>query len=183
MHKNSALIFALLLFTFPFQLPGQESENDDLASTMKAVFIYNFTKYIEWPDSDTTGCFKIGVIGNSSIITPLKNIEKEKRVNKIKIKIITINDPREIKDCRILLIDKSEKHRLADILSEISGKNILTIGDTPDFAASGMAINFIVINEKIKFEINSDALNRAGLKASSHLLKLAILVEEKKTKQ
>lgn len=175
------MFITTILLSLPFRIPGMESENDDLSSAMKAVFIYNFTKYIEWPQVDSLEFFKIGIIGNSNIITPLFNIEKEKRVGNIRIKIAPLSDPKEIKDCHILFIARSERHRLPEILTEISGKNILTVGDTPDFAAGGVAINFIIVEGKIKFEINSDALNRAGLKASSHILKLAILVEEKKT--
>lgn len=180
MHKHSVLVFTLILLGLPIRIPGLENEEADLASTMKAVFIYNFTKYIEWPEADITGSFKIGVIGSSGIIAPLRNIAKEKRVGKLGIKIIHISDPGELKDCHILFIAPSERNRLPEILSDVSGKSILTIGDATDFAANGTAINFIVVEGKIKFEINFDAVTRAGLKASSHLLKLAILVEEKK---
>ncbi len=177
MTKNTKNLYIILLFiciVLPFTAFADVSPVDEF----KAVFIYNFTKYIQWPNHDTSGTFDIAVIGDSDIITPLKEIEKMRLINNKKIKVIHFKDIQDIKKCHILFISASEKTRLHDILQKVQHKNILTISDSNGFANEGVAINFVIVEEKIKFEINNNAINQAGLQVSSHLLKLAILVEK-----
>ena len=75
--------------------------------------------------------------------------------------------------CNILLISASEKNQLQNILEMTKNKNILTVSDSNGFALEGVAINFVLVEGKLKFEINSNAINQAGLQVSSHLLKSA----------
>jgi len=149
------------------------SEND-----LKATFIYHFTKYIKWTDSDTAEDFKIVILGDNDIITPLEKVAKMRTVNNRKILIKQLKNIQDIEACHILFISTSKKNELDEILKKIETKNILTISDSEGFARKGVAINFVIIEGKIKFEINNRALERAGLQASSQLQKLAILVEE-----
>jgi hypothetical protein len=152
-----------------------------LEDKTKAAFIYNFTKYIEWPD-DTGEIFTIVVIGESDILIPLKEIGEKKRVGKRKIKIKHYKEISEIDTCHILFISGSVKDNLKEILDTVRNKNILTISDTKGFAHKGVAFNFIIIKGKIRFEINGDVLGNLKLKVSSQLMKLAIIVKEKKEK-
>ena len=145
---------------------------------IKATFIYHFTKYIKWIDSDSTENFKIAILGDNDIITPLEKIAKMRTVNNRKIIIKQSENMQDIDPCHILFISASKKNELNTILKNIGHKNILTIGDSEGFARKGVAINFVIIDGKIKFEINNRALERAGLQVSSQLQKLAILVEE-----
>ena len=80
--------------------------------------------------------------------------------------------------CHILFIGSSEKNRLGEILLALKGQNVLTVGDTPGFAERGAMINFRIEDSKVRFEINVDAAERAGLSVSSNLLKLATIVKE-----
>ncbi|MFC1538612.1 YfiR family protein [Candidatus Latescibacterota bacterium] len=152
----------------------------NLEDKLKAVFIYNFTKYIQWANNDTSGTFKIGVIGDSEIIIPLKEIGEKELVNNRKIEIKHCQNIWDINDCNILFISASEKNQLQDILNKVEYENILTVGDSNGFANEGVAINFVIVEGKLKFEINSSAFNKAELQVSSHLLKLAILIENGK---
>ncbi len=99
-------------------------------------------------------------------------------VNNRKILIKHLDNVQDIDTCQILFISASKKNELDAILKKIEHKNILTISDSEGFAHKGVAINFVIIEGKIKFEINNRALERAGLQVSSQLKKLAILVEE-----
>jgi hypothetical protein len=144
---------------------------------LKAVFIYHFTKYFQWSFSDTSGAFEIAIIGNSNIIDPLKEIAEKRLVKGRRIEIKRFQDVEDIDACHILFIPVSETNQLDKILQRVKTENILTISDSKGFANRGVAINFVLVKEKIKFEINSRALERAGLQASSQLQKLAILVE------
>ena len=165
-------------FSTGFYTFANVNEDVNLEDKIKAVFIYNFTKYIQWPNYDTIETFDIAIIGDSEIIIPLKEIGEKELVNNKKIEIKHYQNIQDINVCHILFISASEKSQLQNILKKIENKNILTISDSNGFANKGVAINFVIVEGKLKFEINSNAINQTGLQVSSHLLKLAILVEE-----
>jgi hypothetical protein len=142
---------------------------------LKAAFIYNFTKYIEWNPLDK-GEFTIGVIGSSPINDALSGIARSKTVNGRRITIRQFNKPVDIDSCQILFISKNNPAPLTEILAE-TPKGTLTVSEKQGYAVQGTAINFITANDKLKFEVNQKAINKAGLTASSQLLKLAVIVE------
>jgi hypothetical protein len=142
---------------------------------LKAAFIYNFTKFIEWSPSNNGDEFAIGIMGYSPAMKYLQEIAASKSVNGKKIVIKQFYSPEEIKFCHVLFIPKQSTHNLNDILARIS-KGTLTISEEDGYASLGTAINFVVVNNRLKFESNIRAIDGAGLKASSELLKLAIIV-------
>ena len=176
--KTSCIILLISSILFPALVFGEENDAISLEDKIKAAFVYNFTKYIEWVDDDTTDSFEIGIIGDSDIIFPLQEIAEKELINNKKIEIKHFQNVQDINVCYILFISASEKSQLQNILKKIENKNILTISDSIGFAHEGVSINFIIVDGKIKFEINNSSIDQAGLQVSSQLLKLAILVEE-----
>lgn len=176
MNKHLGILIILLLTVSGIIMA--DNENVSLGDKTKAAFIYNFTRYIEWTD-DSLQTFIIAVLGDSDILIPLKEIEKKKQVGNRRIKIEHCTKIMEIDTCHILFISESECCNLRKIIDTIAGRKILTISDTKGFARKGVAINFVIVNGKIRFEINSRALDATGLRVSSHLLKLALFVEAK----
>ena len=168
------IIFLLFIFSAPAQMADDISREDQI----KAVFIYNFTKYIQWPESDTSEVFIIGVLGNSNLVIPLRRIAQKRLVNNKKIQVIQFYNIEDVKNYHILFLSPGIEEHFQVILQKIRSKNILTIGNENNFTHLGGIINLIRVEGKIKFEMNLKALSRAGLAASSQLLKLAILVEE-----
>ncbi len=177
--KASCIILLIIGILFPAMVFGEKNDAISLEDKIKAVCIYNFTKYIEWVDDDTTDSFEIGIIGDSDIIFLLQEIAKKELVDNRKIEVIHFQDINDINNCHILFISASENNSLSDILQKVKDNNILTVSDSMGFAQEGVGINFIIVDKKIKFEINNSAIDQAGLHVSSQLLKLAILVEEK----
>jgi hypothetical protein len=175
--KYFILTALIIVFVEPFSVIADTKPEDEF----KAAYIYHFTKYIQWQDVESSETFVIAVIGDSEIITPLREIEKKRMVNSKKIKIVHFQDITDITDCHILFISSLDMEQLSEILEKVKGKNILTISDSTGFASKGVAINFVIIDNKVKFEINSSAYKQAGLKMSSQLLKLAILIEGTKS--
>jgi len=167
------ILYNLLMIDILFAQKETGKEYD-----LKSTFIYHFTKYIKWTDSDSAEDFKIAILGDNDIITPLEKIANMRTVNNRTILIKHLENIQDIETCHILFISASKKDELDVILKKIEHKNILTISDSEGFAHKGVAINFVIIEGKIKFEINNRALERAGLQVSSQLQKLAILVEE-----
>ena len=147
-------------------------------ANLKAVFIYNFTRYIEWDSTANTekNNFVIGIIGFSPVNNALAEIARTNRVSNKRIVIRYYNKPEEIQDCHILFIPKGIPYSLASVLQR-TGRGTLTVSEEPGFAKQGTALNFFIDNDKVKFEANLKALFLAGLKASSQLLKLAKIVD------
>ena len=167
------LLFPLLMAFLATRAPAQPQEKE---ATLKAVFIYNFTKYIEWDSSSSENSFIIGIIGSSRIVAPLAEIAKTNTVKNKKIIVRTYTRPEEIGNCDILFIPGKLPYPLHNILDK-TGKGVLTISEEEGYAKEGTAFNFIIRNDKLKFEANLRAINSAGLKAGSQLLKLANIVE------
>ena len=169
--KKCSSLFAVHLLV----IAAVAAQTPEKESILKAAYIYNFTKYIDW-DSINTSDFTIGVIGNSSIYEPLNDIASTKTVNDKKIIVRRFYSPAEIAGCNILFISSDIQFSIFSILSK-TGKGTLTISETPGYAKMGTALNFVIVNDKLKFEANVKSIMDEGLKASSQLLKLAIIVD------
>ncbi len=144
---------------------------------VKAAFIYNFLKFIEWPESaPSDSTINLCIIGDDPFGTAINPVEGDSKSNK-KILIKRYNKPTGLEGCKILFICRSEKRQLSDILNAIKNMNVLTISDTEGFAEQGVIINFYIQDNKIRFEINKNAADRAGLKISSRLLSLAKIIQ------
>lgn len=172
MKKLFCFISILLLTAFS---KGIQTEAEEYQ--LKAAFIYNFTQFIEWNSLNSSSEFIIGVLNSSPITTALEDIARSKTVDSKKIIIRHFYTPEEISDCNILFISANSKIPLDKILEKTKSKNTLIISEQQGYAKLGCAINFIVVNAKLKFEANTKAINSAGLTASSQLLKLAVIVE------
>lgn len=143
---------------------------------LKAAFIYRFTSYIEWENMPEEE-FSIGIIGESPISKPLKEIAAAKTVQHKKMIIHEFAENSVPGNSQVIFISHKCKASLSEILSRIPKRNVLIITEKPGYAEEGAAINFVIIENRIRFEVNLKALSSAGLKASSQLLKLAIMVE------
>lgn len=165
----------LFFFTTSFTLKQSGDGADEYR--LKVAFIYNFTKFIEWNEYMYGEEFVIGVIGSSPIYEPLLEIAQTKTINGKKIRVTKFDIPEEIHACHILFISKETSVPLKDILTKTNVKGMLIIGEQSQYAAQGVCINFVVIDDKLKFEANEKAINAVGLTASSQLLKLAILID------
>ena len=166
-------IFFILLCTSGRIVSAQTLEQD---ANLKAEFIYNFTRYIDWDIVDEGNDFVIGVIGSSAVTGPLADIAKTSTVKNKKIIIRQFDSPEEISYCNILFISANSSFSLSSILSKVS-KGMLPISEEAGFAEQGSAFNFVIVNDKLRFEANMKSIAASGLKISSQLLKLAIRVD------
>lgn len=176
LFKHKILKVLVLAFFITCSFTGLQ-QGQAKEYNLKAAFIYNFTKYIEWNELADEDEFIIGIIGESSINNPLSEIVKTETVNNKKITIRKFAKPADISLCHILFISHNCNFPLEDILEKTSGKGTLIISEKNGYAEQGAAINFVIVKQKLKFEANVKALNAAGLTASSQLLKLAIIIK------
>jgi hypothetical protein len=168
MAKFKILIAALLLALISSASLNAQNEK------FKALFIYNFLKYIEWPESYKSGDIVIGVMGSSSIIKELQTIANSQKVGNQSLKIKSFAGVEDITNCHLLYIPPSKGGSIAQILSKVADYNILLVSDTKGGIQLGTGINFIMDGDKLKFEISKGHIERKGLKVGGALLNLGI---------
>ena len=177
MNKNTRRIFCvvkscaaalLLVCVFSFQ---SEKLKDQ---TAKALFVYHFTKYVEWPAEKKESKFIIGIFGHADILTDLMNITYNKSVNNRAISIELISDPEKINLCNIIYIPNAYADELKSIIKKTKSQGVLIVTESVDACAKGSTINIIKKDSRMVFEINLDAAKEANLKVSDQLLALAV---------
>jgi hypothetical protein len=161
---------------------GDTSESSEYL--IKAGFIYNFAKLVEWPATafpQPDSPIVIGILGNDPFGTTLDRIVADKKISGRVISVKRVKwskDFKELKDCNILFVSSSEKEHIDSVVEAMKGLPILTIGDAPGFAKRGGIINFTLEDNKVRFEVNVEAAKHADLTISSRLLTLAKIVQQ-----
>jgi hypothetical protein len=181
-------VFILLLgLTFAqsllcIQARAQQYNEYDL----KAAYLYNFGKFVEWPGTTSYpdgNSFVIGIYRSNPFGDILSKALKDRTVNDRKIVIKRFFTPEEIKDCQILFISDISKEELTEVLNYLQKKPVLTVGDDiGEFCESGGIINLTPQFAKYRFQINNKAAGRVGLAISSKLLSLSKIVTEDEVK-
>jgi hypothetical protein len=146
---------------------------------VKALFLVNFAKYVDWPArafSDDSAPIVIGLVGQDSFGDNFKKAIAGRTVNDRQMVVKHADSEQEYKRCHILFISASEKERLPEILNAVKDSAILTVGETERFIAQEGMINFTKKENKVRLEINLGAAQRANLKISSKLLSVADVV-------
>ena len=146
---------------------------------VKAACLYNFLKYVEWPAQAFAAAdnpWTIGVLGEDPFGKWLEKAVGDKIVNGKKIVIRRAAQLEDVTPCQLLFLSQSEKGRVKKVLAKLQGTSILTVSECDTFAEQGGIINFLMSGEKIRFEINLNAAQRAGLKMSPKLLNVARIV-------
>jgi hypothetical protein len=147
---------------------------------IKAAYLYYFTTFVEWPSETfarNNDALVVGVLGVDPFGAMLDDALRDKVVNKRRLVVKRLGSPREARDCQILFIGASERDRLTSILSGLEGAAVLTVGDIDQFANRGGQIAFRMEGKRVRFDINAAAAERARLKISAQLLKLARVVK------
>ncbi|MGV7222389.1 MAG: YfiR family protein [Nitrospinales bacterium] len=168
-----AIIFSLIFS--PIRLNAQES----VEYKVKAAFIHKFIKFTNWPQSafdSKNSPVIIGVLGESPIFSELKDLEN-KPVRGRPLKIVKVFPPQFKQKPHIIFIGKERNGEMDNHIKNISKSNILTIGESDGFAEKGGMINFIIVDGKLRFEINIKSVEKSGLRLSSKLLRLGKIVK------
>jgi len=143
---------------------------------MHSVFIYSFTRYVQWPDAYNQGDFEIMVLGESPIVAELKALASAKKVGDRNIKVTKIQSPAQIKKCNMLFVPADKAAQITEILDKVNSQPILIVTEEQGLGLKGSDINFINKDGKLAFELNQAAVTRQGLKVSNELTRLAILI-------
>lgn len=145
-------------------------------SKQYSLFIYSFTRYIQWPDAYNQGDFEILVLGETPVMEELQAMAKMKKAGERTIRITRINQISEIKKCNILFVPDAQSQALNDILNQVGTQSILVVTEEPGLGQKGSCVNFINRDGKLVFELNQNAIAKQNLKASNELTRLAIIL-------
>jgi len=174
-YRCSLLALAMLVCSaFAGDLPDTSDEY-----RVKALFLYNFAKFVEWPSPLPAAGISIGILGDDPFGDMLAQAIAGKTVNGRGFVVRHVN-PEQARQCQILFVAASERKHLLAVLDAVVGSPVLTVGDMHGFAQAGGMIDFEIIDSKVRFEVNIGAAERGRLKLSSKLLSLARIVREGK---
>jgi hypothetical protein len=158
------------------------ADTDPAASEyqVKATFIYNFTKFTDWPPSafaSSNAPIVIGIVGEDPFGQTMDDVVRGEALGGRPFTVKRLRADEDLRSCHLLFISRSEKERLPVVLRQLTGSSVLTVSEISGFAERGGMVNLIIANKSVKVEINQAAAEQAGLQISAKLLKLARLVK------
>jgi hypothetical protein len=170
MKKLNIFLAAALLIT------SSAFSQDRPIHEVYSMMVFNFTKYVQWPDHATTGEFVIGVVGNTDMYNTLNGWYGGKPRGSKTYIVKKFNSAAEVTDCHVVYIDKSKSSEFENVNTKLKGKGTLVITDKTGLGEKGSAINFKTVDNKLKFELNQKAIEASNLKVSGALSSMAILI-------
>ena len=176
--RSFLVVHLACLVLTPF--PGAQETSPDLEHQVKAAFLYNFARFVEWPPDKPAGegAFVIGVFAPDATSRALEATVQGKSVGGRTIQVRPVKSQDEAAQCHMLFFGSETPERLRPMLKAVRGSAILTVGDSEAFAREGGIVHFVMQDHHVRFAVNTDAAERAGLKISSKLLQLAIIVRD-----
>jgi hypothetical protein len=157
--------------------------SDSSEYLIKAGFIFNFAKFVEWPASafaQPDSPIVIGILGTDPFGAIIDQIVQDKKIGARGFVVKRLkwgSDVKDLRDCKILFVSASEKAHMDELLQIVKGLPVLTVGETPGFAERGGVIRFVLEDNRVRFEVNVEAAHQAELTISSRLLTLARIIQ------
>jgi hypothetical protein len=168
---------ALLSFVLHSDEENARFNEKDTAAMIKASYIYNFAKLIDWPTTEKKGNFVIGVMGETGMYQQLVNKYNGKSIGSQPIEIRKISSSVNFTNCHVLFVDFDQSNHLTDIVKRISGTTTLLVTYNQGALAKGATINFVLVDSNLKFEVSVSNAERQNLFIGSTLKSLAINIE------
>jgi hypothetical protein len=179
--SRMATCLLLVMLFATAKAAGVRAEGSPSDYEVKAAYLYQFGKFIEWPERDSTRAaadFSICVLGTDPFGAKLDQTVAGRTIQDKPVTIRRLSAVSEALTCNVLFISSSERSRLPQILKVVEAESILTVADMRDFVSRGGMIDFQLINNRVVFEVDLPAVERASLKISSQLLKVAKVITE-----
>lgn len=150
---------------------------------IKAVFLYNLVKYTDWPPASPLSApdlpIVLAVVGDDPFGRSLDEAVKDRTVRGRQIQVVRTSDPRSLKNLHVAFLNTSgDSARTLELVHALAARSVLTVGDSDRTANAGVAVNFVMVQGKVRFDINQNAAKHRNIELSSQLLKLARRVME-----
>jgi hypothetical protein len=157
-------------------LPRAAGSAPPLEHGVKAVFLERFARFVEWPAGtfgEPGAPFRIEVVGEDPFEGLLEKAYAQRQIRDRPVAIRHVRTPAEIGPCHLLFVSGRNPALVAEVVARLRGRPILLVGETPGAAAAGLHLNFYQEGERVRFEVNPDALRASGLSMSYLLLQVA----------
>ncbi|NUM50228.1 MAG: YfiR family protein [Flavobacteriales bacterium] len=166
------LVFFILLFSF-----SKETNAQEVNYKSYSLFVYNFIKYIDWPDLNPEEDFKIAVIGDSPVLKELQYLSQNKRIRGKRMVVKQYADAESISDCNLIYICSHKSSSIKILKEKYKNKPVLLIGEREGLAKKGAALSFVTLeNDALHFDVNKKVLENHNLKIANSLLALGSVV-------
>ena len=174
--KTSRVILLISLFLLFLAVPRLQAQQEGNYAIV-AHIMYRFTKYIDWPGNRKSGDFVIGVVGDSPLYDALNNFILNKSVGAQKIVVRRFSRSETVYACHILFVSEDESGSFKKIVVRTAGSSILLVSESGGLALKGSCINFIVVADHLKLEINQSNIEQRHLSIASELMQLGTAVK------
>jgi hypothetical protein len=176
-----SVLFAIACWLFLNTCSNAVAQNEENAEyPVKLAFLYNFTKFVEWPPEsyrEASAPLAICIVGHDPFSPDLETELRTRKVGDHPVEVRPLRATDSVNACHVVFVPVTEKDHAEKIMKSLQGSNTLTVGESDGFAAMGGIINLVVEGDKIRFEVNPAAADRAGLKISAKLLSMAKIVD------
>ena len=150
---------------------------DGVEASVQAAYLYQFLRFVEWPAAHTAGAVRVCVLGRDPFGAVLDRAMNGRRVGGRGVELVRLGDDLgPAPHCSLVFLSAAEQGRLPELRAAVSGRPLLLVSDDPDFALKGGTIGFFRENDRVRFEVNVAAAERAGLRVSSRMLDVARVV-------
>jgi hypothetical protein len=156
---------------------GEVAPSEEVA--VKAGFLYNFAQFVDWPPATADKSFEFCIVGDQPMGEYLRVQLAAKSVGALPVRVRTPETAAELGTCMMLYIGRKEKKNAAKFAQALEGKPILAVSEFPELGSKGVAINFYLEEQRVRFEVNVATAAKSGLKVRARLLNLARVVGDK----
>jgi hypothetical protein len=171
-RRGTALLLAALCLGAAVRpARGQEGEY-----ALKAAFLYNFTKFVEWPPDSFAGPrapLHLCVVGEDPFGPQLDSVVAGEAAAGHPLVVRRLRPGDDLGECHLLFVGGSEQRRFGEILAPLKGKGVFTVGEADGFLEAGGLLRFVLVGHKVLFRINRAEVERSPLRVSSKLMRLA----------
>jgi uncharacterized protein DUF4154 len=176
--KSFRLCTLVALIVAAPHLTRAQSPQPSLENDVRAAFLYNFTRFVEWPAPlQPDEPFRLCALADTAFLAALDRTIAGESVGGRPLVRAEARSVDEARHCAILYVARGYKEQAAPLLAAVRDLPVLTVGEGPTFVKQGGAIGFLLENNRVRFDISQRAVQRSGLKASSKLLRVARNVE------
>lgn len=149
-------------------------QSPELDYSLHAKYIYHFTKYIEWPETQQSGPFIVGIYSNHDLYLELKKIADSKKVKGRSMLPIELSPEDDPANCSMVFIGRAAIKTMDRVVLKIGGRPVIVMGDKAGLTYKGVEINFLVRDDMLRFEIEPTALDNKKIKIANELKRLAL---------
>ena len=170
------ILISVLAAASLLQSASGKGTNDNVELQIKAAYLLNFARYVYWPHTsgaESSIPITFGVLGQDPIAQTLEKVGSGKTINGRPVRVRLFPSVEQIDKCDILFVPRSESQHAQSTLTGIAGKPTLTVSDKPGFTNEGGMIEFLLVDDTVRFAISNEAAERVGLKLNSELLRVA----------